>query len=69
MFFAYNPPFSVAIPIVLETGSSCCTSQSCAHMYKTDRAKYEATARSWPHKYAMVRVGTGVGGVAASSLV
>ncbi|KAL1061222.1 hypothetical protein V6Z11_1Z033800 [Gossypium hirsutum] len=25
-----------------------------AHMYKTDRAKYEATARSWTQKYAMV---------------
>ncbi|XP_075490390.1 ubiquitin-conjugating enzyme E2-17 kDa isoform X1 [Primulina tabacum] len=24
-----------------------------AHMYKTDRAKYEATARSWSQKYAM----------------
>ncbi|KAK9670643.1 hypothetical protein RND81_13G215000 [Saponaria officinalis] len=24
-----------------------------AHMYKKDRAKYEATARSWTHKYAM----------------
>lgn len=24
-----------------------------AHMYKTDRAKYEATARSWTQKYAM----------------
>ncbi|XP_031120838.1 ubiquitin-conjugating enzyme E2 4-like [Ipomoea triloba] len=24
-----------------------------AHMYKTDRAKYEATARSWMQKYAM----------------
>jgi ubiquitin-conjugating enzyme E2 D/E len=22
-------------------------------MYKTDRAKYEATARSWTQKYAM----------------
>ncbi|GAB4857487.1 hypothetical protein Ancab_015396 [Ancistrocladus abbreviatus] len=25
-----------------------------AHMYKTDRAKYETTARSWTQKYAMV---------------
>ncbi|KAL3680972.1 hypothetical protein R1sor_023928 [Riccia sorocarpa] len=24
-----------------------------AHMYKTDRAKYEATARNWTQKYAM----------------
>ncbi|KAI3878635.1 hypothetical protein MKW98_027940 [Papaver atlanticum] len=24
-----------------------------AYMYKTDRAKYETTARSWTHKYAM----------------
>ncbi|XP_027348010.1 ubiquitin-conjugating enzyme E2-17 kDa-like [Abrus precatorius] len=24
-----------------------------AHMYKTDRAKYEATTRSWTQKYAM----------------
>lgn len=24
-----------------------------AHMYKSDRAKYEATARSWTQKYAM----------------
>ncbi|KAG0486865.1 hypothetical protein HPP92_008960 [Vanilla planifolia] len=24
-----------------------------AHMYKTDRAKYENTARSWTQKYAM----------------
>ncbi|KAF2297604.1 hypothetical protein GH714_000154 [Hevea brasiliensis] len=24
-----------------------------AHMYKTDRSKYEATARSWTQKYAM----------------
>lgn len=24
-----------------------------AHMYKTDRQKYEATARSWTQKYAM----------------
>ncbi|KAI8574122.1 hypothetical protein RHMOL_Rhmol01G0329700 [Rhododendron molle] len=24
-----------------------------AHMYKTDRNKYEATARSWTQKYAM----------------
>ncbi|XP_027333803.1 ubiquitin-conjugating enzyme E2-17 kDa-like isoform X1 [Abrus precatorius] len=24
-----------------------------AHMYKTDRTKYEATARSWTQKYAM----------------
>jgi len=24
-----------------------------AHMYKIDRAKYEATARSWTQKYAM----------------
>ncbi|RWV82091.1 hypothetical protein GW17_00056440 [Ensete ventricosum] len=24
-----------------------------AHMYKTDRVKYEATARSWTQKYAM----------------
>ncbi|XP_016483460.1 ubiquitin-conjugating enzyme E2 28 isoform X2 [Nicotiana tabacum] len=24
-----------------------------AHMYKTDKAKYEATARSWTQKYAM----------------
>ncbi|XP_038716721.1 uncharacterized protein LOC120010091 [Tripterygium wilfordii] len=24
-----------------------------AHMYKTDRAKYEATARSWSQQYAM----------------
>ncbi|KAI8557390.1 hypothetical protein RHMOL_Rhmol04G0007500 [Rhododendron molle] len=24
-----------------------------AHMYKTDRAKYEMTARSWTQKYAM----------------
>ncbi|KAH8494883.1 hypothetical protein H0E87_021332, partial [Populus deltoides] len=24
-----------------------------AHMYKTDRAKYETTARSWTQKYAM----------------
>ncbi|GAV58606.1 UQ_con domain-containing protein [Cephalotus follicularis] len=24
-----------------------------AHMYKTDKAKYEATARSWSQKYAM----------------
>ncbi|XWS13033.1 hypothetical protein CRYUN_Cryun36dG0002500 [Craigia yunnanensis] len=24
-----------------------------AHMFKTDRAKYEATARSWTQKYAM----------------
>ncbi|KAG7033710.1 Ubiquitin-conjugating enzyme E2 28 [Cucurbita argyrosperma subsp. argyrosperma] len=24
-----------------------------AHMYKTDRAKYEASARSWTQKYAM----------------
>lgn len=24
-----------------------------AHMYKTDRAKYEATSRSWTQKYAM----------------
>ncbi|CAM6036866.1 unnamed protein product [Sphagnum compactum] len=24
-----------------------------AHMYKTDRAKYEATARNWSQKYAM----------------
>uniref|UniRef100_A0A0D6R0C3 UBC core domain-containing protein n=1 Tax=Araucaria cunninghamii TaxID=56994 RepID=A0A0D6R0C3_ARACU len=24
-----------------------------AHMYKTDRPKYEATARSWTQKYAM----------------
>lgn len=24
-----------------------------AHMYKTDRAKYEATARQWTQKYAM----------------
>ncbi|KAE8684406.1 Ubiquitin-conjugating enzyme E2 5B [Hibiscus syriacus] len=23
-----------------------------AHTYKTDRAKYESTARSWTHKYA-----------------
>ncbi|KAL0373770.1 UNVERIFIED_CONTAM: Ubiquitin-conjugating enzyme E2 28 [Sesamum radiatum] len=27
-----------------------------AHMYKTDRAKYEQTARSWTQKYAMVSV-------------
>ncbi|KVH91838.1 Ubiquitin-conjugating enzyme, E2 [Cynara cardunculus var. scolymus] len=25
-----------------------------AHMYKTDRSKYETTARSWTQKYAMV---------------
>jgi hypothetical protein len=24
-----------------------------AHMYKTDRPKYESTARSWTQKYAM----------------
>ncbi|KAH9732380.1 UBC core domain-containing protein [Citrus sinensis] len=24
-----------------------------AHMYKTDKAKYESTARSWTQKYAM----------------
>ncbi|CAI0441579.1 unnamed protein product [Linum tenue] len=24
-----------------------------AHMYKTDRAKYETTAKSWTQKYAM----------------
>lgn len=24
-----------------------------AHMYKTDRQKYESTARSWTQKYAM----------------
>ncbi|XP_057544707.1 ubiquitin-conjugating enzyme E2 8-like [Amaranthus tricolor] len=24
-----------------------------AHMYKKDRTKYEATAQSWTHKYAM----------------
>ncbi|KAI3870409.1 hypothetical protein MKX03_008417 [Papaver bracteatum] len=24
-----------------------------AYMYKSDRAKYETTARSWTHKYAM----------------
>ncbi|KAL6577176.1 hypothetical protein OROMI_011452 [Orobanche minor] len=24
-----------------------------AHTYKTDKAKYEATARSWTQKYAM----------------
>lgn len=24
-----------------------------AHMYKTDRAKYEGTARNWTQKYAM----------------
>ncbi len=24
-----------------------------AHMYKTDRAKYEATAQNWSHKYDM----------------
>jgi ubiquitin-conjugating enzyme E2 D/E len=24
-----------------------------AHMYKTDKVKYEATARSWTQKYAM----------------
>lgn len=24
-----------------------------AHMYKTDKSKYEATARSWTQKYAM----------------
>ena len=24
-----------------------------AHMYKTDRVKYETTARSWTQKYAM----------------
>ena len=24
-----------------------------AHMYKTDRSKYETTARSWTQKYAM----------------
>lgn len=24
-----------------------------AHMYKIDKAKYEATARSWTQKYAM----------------
>lgn len=24
-----------------------------AHMYKTDRAKYEVTAQSWTQKYAM----------------
>jgi len=24
-----------------------------AHMYKSDRAKYESTARSWTQKYAM----------------
>ncbi|RWW32766.1 hypothetical protein GW17_00002549 [Ensete ventricosum] len=24
-----------------------------AHMYKTDKAKYEATASSWTQKYAM----------------
>ncbi|RRT53526.1 hypothetical protein B296_00033529, partial [Ensete ventricosum] len=24
-----------------------------AHMYKTDRAKYEATAQAWTQKYAM----------------
>ncbi|KAI3897043.1 hypothetical protein MKX03_015867 [Papaver bracteatum] len=24
-----------------------------AHMYKSDRAKYETTARSWTYKYAM----------------
>ncbi len=24
-----------------------------AHIYKTDRPKYEATAREWTHKYAM----------------
>ncbi|XP_074564999.1 ubiquitin-conjugating enzyme E2 5B-like [Curcuma longa] len=24
-----------------------------AHMYKTDRAKYDSTARSWTQKYAM----------------
>lgn len=24
-----------------------------AHMYKTDRPKYETTARSWTQKYAM----------------
>lgn len=24
-----------------------------AHLYKTDRAKYETTARSWTQKYAM----------------
>ncbi|AAG51362.1 putative ubiquitin-conjugating enzyme E2, ubiquitin-conjugating enzyme/RWD [Arabidopsis thaliana] len=24
-----------------------------AHMYKTDRSKYESTARSWTQKYAM----------------
>ncbi|KAL9175868.1 hypothetical protein ABFS82_02G140000 [Erythranthe guttata] len=24
-----------------------------AHMYKTDKVKYEQTARSWTHKYAM----------------
>ncbi len=24
-----------------------------AHMYKTDRSKYEGTARNWTQKYAM----------------
>jgi hypothetical protein len=24
-----------------------------AHMYKSDRAKYEATSRNWTQKYAM----------------
>ena len=24
-----------------------------AHLYKTDRARYEATAREWTRKYAM----------------
>lgn len=24
-----------------------------AHMYKTDRAKYESMAQGWTHKYAM----------------
>lgn len=24
-----------------------------AHMYKTDRSRYEATARDWTRKYAM----------------
>ena len=30
-----------------------------AHMYKTDRVKYETTARSWTQKYAMGWAGIG----------
>ncbi|KAL8494984.1 hypothetical protein ACS0TY_019232 [Phlomoides rotata] len=34
-----------------------------AHMYKTDRAKYEQTARSWTQKYAMEVLGDRAEGV------